>query len=103
LIRQFVPSYQGLNDQARRFSLENAAEILSNHFSYIEVRRYEENLEVTQAEPLIAYVLSMWDAFEERNPDHSQAFASFVQDYFARHERFHITKSQGLVIASRMR
>jgi ubiquinone/menaquinone biosynthesis C-methylase UbiE len=40
------------------FSLENGAELLSQFFSHIEMRRYPDALRITQADPLVDYVQS---------------------------------------------
>ena len=42
------------------FSLDNGAEHLGAAFGTVELRRYEDGLEITEAEPAVAYVGSMW-------------------------------------------
>lgn len=44
---------------AAAFSLENGAEQLGTAFGEVALRRYEDRLVVKQAEPLMAYILSM--------------------------------------------
>lgn len=42
------------------FRLENGAEALRRHFSDVRLERYPDELHVTEAEPLVAYVSGMW-------------------------------------------
>lgn len=42
------------------FSLENGADQLRTVFANVALRRYEDHLVVTEAEPLLAYILSSW-------------------------------------------
>lgn len=42
-----------------KFNLENGTEMLSKHFSNISIKRYNDNLNVTEAIPLIDYIFSM--------------------------------------------
>jgi hypothetical protein len=40
------------------FTLENGLAQLEPYFSQVEVRRYEDNLRITEIEPLMAYIHS---------------------------------------------
>lgn len=42
------------------FRLENGAEALRRHFTHVRLERYPDELHVTEAEPLVAYLASMW-------------------------------------------
>jgi SAM-dependent methyltransferase len=42
------------------FSLENGAEHLGSAFGSVELLRFDDALEITEAEPAVAYVASMW-------------------------------------------
>ena len=65
---------------SRSFELENAPSLLSAQFSHVELRRYEDGLAVTEAEPLVAYVLSTADpARPTRLARDPEAFRQFVQ------------------------
>jgi SAM-dependent methyltransferase len=48
-----------LVDHSAEFGLENGAQQLRAGFAGTELRRWEDALEITEAEPLIAYVRSM--------------------------------------------
>lgn len=41
-----------------RFGLENGENLLAPYFSEIQMRRYEDAIEIAEAEPLISYILS---------------------------------------------
>ncbi len=56
LIRQVVPEYQTFG---MHFNLENGAEQLAHHFTHINVYHLDNELVVTETEPLIAYILSL--------------------------------------------
>ncbi len=45
---------------ALSFRLENGAEALRRHFASVRLERYPGELRVTEAEPLVAYLASLW-------------------------------------------
>ncbi|HET9221133.1 MAG TPA: class I SAM-dependent methyltransferase [Roseiflexaceae bacterium] len=95
LVRRFDPQIIfGIGDEAS-FTLENGAQQLAPYFSNVAVYRYDDALIVTEAEPLIAYVLSgrVGAALEG---DRVAEFAAFVQRELAQHGTIHITKDSGL-------
>ena len=59
------------------FWLENGAGWLSRHFSSVRLERYSSELQVTEVDPLVAYVASMWSVDEivdsEGATDHNRA------------------------------
>ncbi|HEY7975822.1 MAG TPA: hypothetical protein VID72_10795, partial [Ktedonobacterales bacterium] len=64
-------------------------------------RHYDDSLDVTEVEPLVAYVLSI-DAPAFREPDVMAAFTAQARAMLAQHDGvFHITKSVGLFVARR--
>lgn len=80
------------------FSLENGEEQLRPFFSPIELRRYPDELVITEAVPLVAYVCSMMtDAVPEG--DRVAAFRQFVQRELDTHGAIHISKDAGVFIA----
>ena len=97
---------------SRRFGLQNGAALLEPFFPHVTLHRFEGDLEVTEAEPLVAYILSMnalrdlmndvgaagmdETAFEEK-------VAAFREYLAGRHEAegsIHIGKETGLFEAS---
>ena len=99
LVRQFDPA---LSEQAPRhelsFTLENGAGELSRWFGVVRLEPYEDALVVTEAEPLVAYLLSMGSfAHAEglRAP-----LTAFVQREIDAKGAIQIGKDTGLFIAS---
>ncbi len=76
-----------------KFGKENGPSILGPYFSKIEWHSYEDSLLVTQAEPLIAYILSCHGNQNQYILDRYKEFRSFVSKKTA--EGFYITKNAG--------
>jgi ubiquinone/menaquinone biosynthesis C-methylase UbiE len=88
------------------FSLENGAEQLSPWFSDVTLRRYEDALVVTEAKPLVEYLLSGSAADSAARGSNADEFGLRVADLTERLERelasrgaIHITKDAGLFVA----
>lgn len=83
------------------FKLENGAEQLAPFFDDIEMRRYEDALEVTEVEPLVTYIDSI-DTPALRAPEVRAALSSRIAEIMREQGGvFHITKSVGLFVARR--
>ncbi|MDE3228401.1 MAG: class I SAM-dependent methyltransferase [Chloroflexota bacterium] len=83
------------------FKLENGAEQLAPFFDDIAIRPYNDALDVTAAEPLIAYVDSI-DIPALRSSEARATLASRIAETMRqRNGTFHISKSVGLFIAHR--
>jgi len=101
LVRRFNPAaVEWRRDFIESFTLENGAEELSRWFTSVRLRRYEDGLVVTEAEPLMAYVLSglFGSALTD---DQTAAFRRFVENELAEHGAIRITKDAGLFEAIR--
>lgn len=77
-----------------RFGRENGADILSPFFSEVVWIPYEDSLLVTDAEPLILYILSCHGNQNQYLLDHFAEFRTFVKKKTA--DGFSITKDAGL-------
>ena len=86
--------------QVRRFALENGSEILKQSFPNVEVHIYEDHLHVTQVEPVLDYILSLWDSVGSGETQALQAIADQVGAQIKTHGYFLINKSQGMLVAS---
>ncbi len=77
------------------FRLENGEEQIAKWFEHVRLHIYEDGLLVTEAEPLVAYVLSMSVTirFDE---EEIARFTAFIQQEIDRQGAIHITKSTGL-------
>jgi SAM-dependent methyltransferase len=83
------------------FSLENGRMLLAKFFEDIELRLYQDALEVTESVPLANYILSLMP--EERNAltdAEIAAFTQYLQDVLVKNfGRYHIHKETGVFIA----
>jgi SAM-dependent methyltransferase len=77
------------------FVLENGHDQIRSWFSDVSLHRYEDALVVTQAEPLIAYILSGF-AKDLLVGDRREPFARFVRQELASRGSIYITKDSGL-------
>lgn len=88
-------------DIAERFGLETGAARLAPWFPAVTRHIYEDALMVTEAEPLIAYILSSMSADQAATVvDQLGAFAHFVDNELAAHGSLKITKASGLFEAT---
>ncbi|HKP54157.1 MAG TPA: class I SAM-dependent methyltransferase [Chloroflexia bacterium] len=101
LVSTFDPAVSAPSDDlVGAFSLENGREQLEAWFSDVTLHRFEDGLVVTEAEPLVEYVLSStfrWALASDRVDD----FRSFLEGELRRHGVIHITKDTGLFSAAR--
>jgi ubiquinone/menaquinone biosynthesis C-methylase UbiE len=88
------------------FSLENGAEQLSPWFPKVTLRRYEDALVVTEARPLVEYLLSGSAADSGVQGSKADEFGLRVSDLtdlleqeLASHRAIHISKDVGMFVA----
>jgi len=99
LLHRFDPGVQRLDEpRPKAFLLENGRDDLEPWFERVQLHIYEDGLLVTEAEPLLAYLLSTLpqEVQESRRDD----LAAFVEGELARQGAVHIAKAQGLFQAS---
>lgn len=87
-----------VGNSSSHFSLEDAAEQMAPWFEQIEIRRRENALVVTEAEPLIAFMLSSLPS-SAVNAEQLQLLRTIVDQELARNGAIHITNDSGLVMA----
>lgn len=91
---QFRPDWQNFK-QRSPFVLENGQEVLAPFFPHVERHIYDDALEVTEAEPLIAYALS--GRLGQTASDASRAtLKTLIEQELAEHGAIHITKASGI-------
>lgn len=98
LMRRMAPDLPAIPVASAPFSLENGGEQLAAHFAHVELRRYEDALLVTEAEPLVDYVASIvatWRRLGEKRAE----FARLVEQEIAAHGAIRIGKETGLFVA----
>ncbi len=97
LVQEFDSRIQLSSDALyARFGLENGAELLAPYFSEISTQLYDDALYVTDAAPLIEYILSCHGNQNQYLLERYQDFRRFVEKKTLK--GFHITKSAGLFI-----
>lgn len=86
--------------QPSGFRLETGAALLAPYFTEVTLHRSPQNdLYVTEAEPLVAYVLSVLPEALRQDEAKVGAFQQMVQDHIAASGGVHITRSSGLFVA----
>lgn len=97
LVQEFDSHIQLSADKLfERFGLENGAALLMPFFSSIEKKPYKDSLFVTDAEPLIEYILSCHGNQNQYLLNHYQDFRRFVEKKTKK--GFSITKEAGLFL-----
>ncbi|MDY7077640.1 MAG: class I SAM-dependent methyltransferase [Chloroflexota bacterium] len=85
----------------KSFLLENGAELLSRSFSRVVLRRYEDELVITEAGPLVAYVQSMMVEESVLSGERLGEFVGYVDRELASKEAIIVTKDTGIFEAVR--
>jgi ubiquinone/menaquinone biosynthesis C-methylase UbiE len=82
------------------FTLTNGHDQLAQVFPHVELRSYEDALEVREVEPLVAYVLST-STRELMTEDRIARLRQVAQEEIAAQGTIHIAKESGLFVARR--
>jgi ubiquinone/menaquinone biosynthesis C-methylase UbiE len=85
-----------LQHTAPPFTLESGQEQLAPWFSQVTLRRYEDDLVITDAELLVAYILSLADARSVFVDDKLIKLIEYLEQEIAAHGSVHITKDSGM-------
>jgi SAM-dependent methyltransferase len=102
MVRPFAPYLPfTLGQTAAAFGLENGSDLLARHFDRIQPDGYPDSLEVTETEPLLAYILSVRGAKEALSPAAIADLRRRIDTQIAAAGSFHITKSEGIFTAIR--
>ncbi len=83
------------------FSLDVGGTEIALFFEDVHIVRYEDALIVTEAEPLVNYILSMMttEAVQNRRAE----LQRFIEEELARQDAIHITKESGMFIGTKGR
>ncbi len=101
LVRRIDPKARPLGtEEVVPFVLENGHDQIAPWFSRVTLRRYEDELVVTEAGPLVNYVLST-SAQSVLLGDKRAQFVDLIQDELATQGAIRITKDSGMFIAVR--
>lgn len=83
----------------KNFTLENGQEVLQNHFSFVELRMYEDALAVTNTQDLVNYIRSMEDIATMPNLSDSMLFDLFEKE--KKDGAIHISKKAGTFVCKK--
>ncbi|MBU3159978.1 methyltransferase domain-containing protein [Clostridium frigoris] len=84
------------SDITSRFKLENGVEKLETLFDNIEMKRYEDNLIVTEATPIIDYIFSMpGNVRQSFNKERLDELTKYLEARIATEGGIYITKDTG--------
>lgn len=102
IVRSFDPRLAtwSKGGHALTFLLETGGAELERWFDHIELRRYPNALLVNEAEPLVAFILSMAHT-SEFDANHRAALHAHIKQQIAEHGPLHITKDTGVFIATK--
>ncbi len=78
------------------FGLSNGFSILEPHFSSLELLRYEDGIQLSNAEPIIEYILSCHGNQNQYLLDRYQEFKQFVERKVK--NNYYITKDAGVFV-----
>jgi len=90
LIEKAIPHYEWRND-ALPFRADNAVEELGKYFKMIDNIPYEDNLRITEVEPIVEYLAST-ARIENITPDELAKFRSLVEEIIAEKGEFYVQK-----------
>ncbi len=89
-------SYLGGFTTVHAYTLENATNQLKAVFEHVELHRYDDAINLTEAQPLIDYIHSFP---VELDAEHEQDAKAFIEGEIQKHGAFKITKDTGVLIA----
>lgn len=102
LFRSFftLPPHSGVT-AAGKFGLENGQGQLSGFFEHIHLEKYSDHLEVTEAQPIIDYIMSAGSPRLEAfmTPERRSRFRDYLDRLIERDGNIYVTKESGLFIA----
>ena len=89
---------------AKEFGLENGANQISKHFDSVETLIYEDSLHITEANPLVDYVLSLEghiNIHDIMTESKINDFYSYLESIILRDGSIDISKTGGMFIAKK--
>ena len=89
-----------LRPLARVFGLENGGKMLRKYFEDVKMMKYNDNLEVTEAEPLVNYILST-KVNKIIKDSNKEDFKEYIVNILKFRSKIEITKESGLFMAQK--
>lgn len=86
---------------SRAFGLENGEEQLNQSFNEVELINYIDSLEVTEAEPIVDYVLSFGGIRENLSNENLKDFKEYLNNILDKNGVIKVSKNTGIFIAKK--
>lgn len=101
LVSRFSPGAEFWQERERAdaFALETGAEQLCKWFTEVTVYRYDDGLVITEAQPLVAYILSSWSSAAVG--DRVAEFTAFVRQKITADGAIRVHKDSGMFACTR--
>lgn len=103
-ISKLVQQFAGIDVlplmSVRKFSLENGPDLLRPFFSHVHTEIYDDNLRVTDASDLIAYIASMGRLDNQADQRTFEHLSSHIHELIEAQGYIFIEKSQGIIMAT---
>jgi SAM-dependent methyltransferase len=99
ILRDFELSYPDYIDPSNRFGLQTGGAILGEVFDAVEVHTYVDSLWVTEPEPLVDYIYSMWSSELALQGHSREELTGFVAGRIARDGGILMKKETGVFTA----
>ena len=90
--------YNPLESLAQAFGLENGKKQLGKYFEEIKLIKYDDYLEVTEAEPLVNFILSSSNVIQHNEIEY---FTDYIKRIIQNKRKIEITKESGIFIAKK--
>lgn len=89
---------------SKEFGMENGEEQLAKHFDSVEKEIYEDSIHITEAKPLVDYVMSLEghiNIYEIMTKSRIKDFYTYLEDIILREGSIDIPKCGGIFIAKK--
>lgn len=98
LIQKYLPSFASVTRSPNRFGLEMGADMVAEQFSEVRMIVHDSDLWVTETQPLLEYILSMWGTLSE-DTTWLENLAAEVEACIQRDGGLRISRAGGLILA----
>lgn len=95
LVSPFLPA-ANFGGDPQRFGLDNGAKLLSPYFAALDLHSYHDELIFSEAEPLIAFVLSEAEVRAQLTGDDRIAWQRFIEQRLKQEGEIRVTTEKGL-------
>lgn len=100
LVQDIIPELNtSLETLSNQFGLENGKSQLEDYFGQIELIKYPDHLEITEAQPIIDYLLSFGRNRSSLDPEQIESLKKYLEDEIDSEGCIKVTKDTGVFIA----